>query len=392
MRLVLRLCLVIAVGVWGALLVQLTQPHRFAADLPLPTLFVLPSLIPSSTPTLTPTPSPSLTPPPTATSTPTLTPTLSTRVLSIRAVMPGVVLSVTPTPFPPGTILLPAPPEPLEPLPDATEHPPPYEGWFSFESDHPLVTYLPPWEARLHASASRGQYHRTEDTAARVTFAFAGEALRVRYVAARNMGRFDLWVDGVRLDTIDAYASQLAFPATRVYALERGPHLLELRPTGTRHAASEGYAVALDAVQVFRGSANTLILTPVRDPLPSPTPRAVRFAQVSAPPTLQATATPRAPQTVAASVVIAYDENGNRAVDPAEGVRSVSVRAVEVGTNRVLAQTLTDARGYARLEAVTASEVRIVVPYFGRVWEARSGREAAFTLLIAPGNQPGLIP
>jgi hypothetical protein len=100
------------------------------------------------------------------------------------------------------------------------------------------------------------------------------------------------------------------------------------------------------------------------------------------------------------SVVIAYDENGNRDVDPAEGVSGISVRAVEVGTNRVIAQAFTDAQGYAQLQVVTSAEARIVVPYFGRVWDiprSRSGggrgnAEASFTLLLQPGNQPGLIP
>jgi hypothetical protein len=46
---------------------------------------------------------------------------------------------------------------------------------------------------------------------------------------------------------------------------------------------------------------------------------------VSAPPTVQPTTTPIPPALVTVSVVIAYDENSNRAVDPAEGVSGISV-------------------------------------------------------------------
>lgn len=373
----------------------------------LPTRMVLPSLTPSNTATASSTPSntstathtPTATPSPTATATalPTLTPTLSARVLEISAVMPGVYVAPTPTDFPFGTILLSAPPQPIEPLPDATHEPPPYSGWYSFESDHPLVQYSRPWQARQVVAASRGQYHRSENVQSYVTFPFEGEGLRIRYVAARNMGLFDVVVDGVVIDTVDAYAPELRFPGTRVYFVGPGAHTLTLRSAGRKNNASEGYVVGLDAIQVFRGTANTLIIPPpAESATPTPQPRpAAGVELVAAPPTLQATSTPAAPGLLTVSVVIAYDENGNRAVDPAEGVAGISVRVVEVGTNRVISQAFTDAQGFAQLQVVTSAQARAVVPYFGRVWEiprGRGGGQVAFTLLLQPGNQPGLIP
>lgn len=374
----------------------------------LPTLFVLPSEPPTFTPTRTLTatymPTATLTPTATitftatATLTLTLTPTLATRVVEISAVMPGVYVPSTATPFPVGTILLPAPPQPVEPLPDATHEPPPYSGWYSFESDHPLVQYSTPWQPRQIADASQGQYHRSENTMSYVTFPFEGEGLRIRYVAARNMGMFDVIVDGEVIDTVDAYADELRFPGTQVYFVGPGAHTLTIRSSGQKNSTSEGYVVGLDAIQVFRGSANTLILPPPAESVtPSPVPQpAAGVELVAAPPTVQPTTTPIAPGLLTISVVIAYDENGNRDVDPAEGVSGISVRAVEIGTNRVIAQSFTDSQGYAQLQVVTSAEVRVVVPYFGTVWgvpRSRSGGgQASYTLLLEPGNQPGLIP
>ena len=216
----------------------------------LPTLFVLPSEPPTFTPTRTPTathtptitltPTATTTPTATATLTPTLTPTLATRVVEISAVMPGVYVPPTATPFPADTILLPAPPQPVEPLPDATHEPPPYSGWYSFESDHPLVGYSTPWQPRQIVDASRGQYHRSENTTSYVTFPFEGEGLRIRYVAARNMGLFDVIVDGQVIDTVDAYADELRFPGTRVYFVGPGTHTLMIRSSGQKNSASEG--------------------------------------------------------------------------------------------------------------------------------------------------------
>ena len=72
----------------------------------------------------------------------------------------------------------------------------------------------------------------------------------------------------------------------------------------------------------------------------------------------------------------------------------ISLRVVEAGTNRVIAQAFTDAQGYARLAVVTDMETRLVAPYFGEVWDIPRSRggETRFDLLLDPGNQPGLIP
>ena len=398
----LALCLM----TW-ALAFALLSKHQMTVAV-LPTLFVLPTLtatdvpthtaMPTQTSTPSDTPSPTASASATATFTPTLTPTLAVRLLEMQAVMPGVYVPPMPTNFPTGTILLPAPPQPVEPMPDATHEAPPYEGWYSFESDHPLVQYSSPWQARQVIHASQGQYHRSENTSSTVTFHFEGEGLRIRYVAARNMGMFDIIVDGVLVDTVDAYATELSYPGTQVYFVGAGAHTLTIRSSQNKNPASEGYVIGLDAIQVFRGSANTLIIPPSAiSATPSPVPQpAAGIELVAALPTIQPTTTPIAPGLLTVSVVIAYDENGNRDVDPAEGVSGISVRAVEVGTNGVIAQAFTDGQGYAQLQVVTSAEARIVVPYFGTVWDiprSRSGGgQASFTLLLQPGNQPGLIP
>ncbi len=126
-------------------------------------------------------------------------------------------------------------------------------------------------------------------------------------------------------------------------------------------------------------------------PTPQPQP-AAGVELVGAPPTVQPTATPIAPSLVTVSVVIAYDENGNGTVDPAEGVQGISVRLVNATTNQVIGSGFTDARGYVRLETVTLAPARLVVPYFGKSWDVRAQGESTFTLLLDPANQPGLIP
>lgn len=394
----------VCLAAWGGVAVLLLLPAN-QADGVLPTRHVWPTESPtdrpSRTPTATVTPSATLTmtltasftPTSTATATATLEAPLAVRVLTIQWVMPGVPVAPTATPFPPGTVLLPAPPLPLEPLPDATLQAPPYTGWMSFESDHPGVIYATPWERRQVREASQGQYHRTDDTRTSVSFQFEGEGLRLRYVAARNMGLFEILVDGQVIDTVDAYASDLNFPGTTVYMLGRGSHLLVIRPTGRKHPSSEGSAVGLDAIQVFRADAHTLILSP-QTPTHTPEVLPVEVERVSAPATPVPLATPLPLRPVQVRLVIAWDENLNRAVDPAEGVAGLPVRLVLVGSNQVIATAFTDERGFAQIEAVPEGDVRLVVPYLGKVWEVRRGGNGpvSFSLLLPPVNLPGLIP
>jgi len=211
------------------------------------------------------------------------------------------------------------------------------------------------------------------------------------------MGVFEVIVDNEIIDTIDAFSPELTFPGTRVYSVGAGPHVLMLRSAGERNPNSEGSAIALDAVQVYRGGANTLIVPPpLESKTPTDAPRpAARIELIAAPPTVQPTATPNPPVELNIGVVIAYDENGNRGVDPAEGVSGIPVRVVETGNNRAIAVAFTDSSGYAQVQLVTDEPVRVVVPYFGKVWDisnSRRGGDVQFTHLLTPGNQPGLIP
>lgn len=398
-KLLLTLCLgLLFVGI---ALVILLKNASVSENPVVPTLMVLPSLTFTSPPTATTVPTASVEP--TRTIIPanevalvsTNTPTLSVRVLEISAVMGDHDTNLVLTPLPTNATVIPAPPLPYEPLPDATSAAPPFTDWYSFESDYPSAGYAPAWTRQLAQGASRGQYHRSEQVGSRARFPFTGQGLRVRYVAAQNMGIFEIRVDGALLDRIDAYAENLQFLGTDVYTLAAGDHVLELVVTGEKSARSSGHAVGLDAIQVYQTNETTLIIPPQLQELAAiATPRpAARIELVSAPPTLQPTLSPVSPRVMNPSVLIAYDENGNRSIDPAEGVAGISVRIVESNTNRVLASTTSDARGYAGFELVSDVPARLVVPYFGQSWDLTSGGNAsAFTLLLTPGNQPGLIP
>jgi hypothetical protein len=329
------------------------------------------TLSPTATPTLTPT----ITPTPTASPTPTITPTLATRVLEVTAVMPGVI-GFTPD----------------NTMPDA----PPLDEWVRLESDHPNLEYVAgQWTAMWSWSAGQSEYRYSVDPEAAVRLAFEGEGVRVCYVAFWNGGLWEVIIDGQLVGTVDSYSAEAHFTCTDTFPVAPGAHILLVRNTGQRNPASSDTMLALDAVLVYRSAPSSVVTSAsTLTRLPEPQP-ARRIELIQGPPAIQPTATDAPPTTLTVAVIIAYDENVNRSVDPAEGVRGIPVRIVDVATNRVLAQAFTDESGYARIQIQTNARISLVVPYFGQSWDISHGyrgTESAFTLLLPAGNQPGLIP
>jgi hypothetical protein len=327
---------------------------------------------PTATPTLTPSPSPTST----ATPTPTITPTLATRVIDITAVMPGV----------PG----------LAPVSGTPDEALPLDEWVRLESDHPNLDYVSgEWIPMWSWSAGQNEYRYSVDADAAVRLTFEGEGVRVCYVAFWNGGIWDVVVDGQVVGTVDSYSPEAHFTCTDTFPVAAGPHTLVVRNTGERNPASSDTMLALDAVLIYRANPSSVaVLSESVTPTPQPHP-ARRIELIQGPPAIQPTPTDAPPALVTVAVLIAYDENANRSVDPAEGVRGIPVRLVDVATNRVLAQAFTDDSGYARIHTQTNARVSLVVPYFGQSWDVSrrwGGSDATYTLLLPAGNQPGLIP
>ncbi len=327
---------------------------------------------PTATPTLPPTPLPTST----ATLTPTITPTLATRVLEITAVMPGV----------PGFV----------PVSGTLVEALPRDEWVRLESDHPNLDYVSgEWVEMWSWSAGQNEYRYSIDPDAAVRLAFEGEGVRVCYVAFWNGGTWEVVVDGQVAGSVDSYSPEAHFTCTDTYAVAAGAHTLVVRNTDQRNPSSSDTMLALDAVLVYRANPSTVTVSS-ESVTPSPEPRpARRIELIQGPPAIQPTPTDAPPALVTVAVLIAYDENANRSVDPAEGVRGIPVRLVDVATNRVLAQAFTDESGYARIQTQTNARVSLVVPYFGQSWDASrrfGGSGSTYTLLLPAGNQPGLIP
>jgi len=212
---------------------------------------------------------------------------------------------------------------------------------------------------------------------------------------------FEVRIDGRVMTTVDAYLPRQVsangdFATTEVFALANDWHTLEIRHLDRRNPRSTNTFVAIDAIDIFQaGPAPTLApttapITPTRTSSPAPVQR---IQILVAPPTIPPTPTLAPPQVTGIALTVAYDLNGDKAVEPGEGVVDLPVELIATDTNRVVATGRTDGQGYVYLETTGTAPLRLVVPYFNRFWDVPP-RAAGIhiTLLLPPTNRPALIP
>jgi hypothetical protein len=86
----------------------------------------------------------------------------------------------------------------------------------------------------------------------RATFTFTGGGVSWIGFRGPQAGIADVYVDGVKAATVDAYASEERISAVlyAVTGLEFGTHTLTIEPTGTRSPLSSDFYIVVDAFDV----------------------------------------------------------------------------------------------------------------------------------------------
>lgn len=123
------------------------------------------------------------------------------------------------------------------------------------------------------------------------------------------------------------------------------------------------------------------------------TPRATPISiQLIQRPETTPTSTPPPIGMMTIDVLVAYDKNANKKVDPNEGTVGVSVRVLDAITNREMSHSFTNTTGAVRFIVATNAPVRVVIPFLNAAQDFRPGSLAQWTLLIPASISPGLIP
>lgn len=105
-----------------------------------------------------------------------------------------------------------------------------------------------------YSGAANGTLHLTNTPGSVASFTCTNSsAFDILFSTASNRGKFEIYVDGVRLATIDAYTSATV---RQVWALGGGyyfggtaTHTFTIKTLNEKNAASSGYYVDIDAIE-----------------------------------------------------------------------------------------------------------------------------------------------
>jgi hypothetical protein len=115
------------------------------------------------------------------------------------------------------------------------------------------ITYTGEWTRQALSTASGGSIEYATDPGDKAELSFTGSNVGWLSSKGPDRGKAEIWIDGVRVDTVDLYSSsaqsrELVF--TKNWATSDS-HMLEIRATGTKNAASSGSRIDVDAFVVL---------------------------------------------------------------------------------------------------------------------------------------------
>ena len=126
-------------------------------------------------------------------------------------------------------------------------------GFFAWGDQDGGVTF-DRWVTGFSAAYSNGTYVYGRWTNTELTARFKGDGIGVGGPKQPNYGRADVYIDGAFKGTVDSYAPKTATGwRDRIWesaALTRGPHYIQIKPTGTKRTASTNNIVVVDALDV----------------------------------------------------------------------------------------------------------------------------------------------
>ena len=118
----------------------------------------------------------------------------------------------------------------------------------TYENDSPAVTLSGDWALKTSTQDSAGSFAQLGGTGyAQISFTTSG----IKWIARKSSssGQADVYLDGVKVQTVDLYASATQYQQTvyEVSGLPETTHTLRIVRTGTKNTNSIGSSITLDA-------------------------------------------------------------------------------------------------------------------------------------------------
>jgi len=121
-------------------------------------------------------------------------------------------------------------------------------------NEETLLSYSGSWSSYSNPSFSGGRGRVSRQAQAAALFTFTGSGVKWVSARARNLGKADVYLDDVFMQTVDLY-----YPGTlyqqAVYsnlALDPGTHTIKIVVKGQKNPKSRGYYVPIDAIDVVQ--------------------------------------------------------------------------------------------------------------------------------------------
>jgi beta-galactosidase GanA len=130
---------------------------------------------------------------------------------------------------------------------------------YTYDDTDPALQYAGTWSHVANQSYTGGDYKQTESFSSvagdSLTVPFTGTAVEWIGSKAGNHGLADVYLDGVKQQTVDTYGSANQVVFYKATGLSDGPHTLKIVVTGTKNASSQGTFVSIDAIDLPTGDA-----------------------------------------------------------------------------------------------------------------------------------------
>src|SRR5882762_2129931 len=140
---------------------------------------------------------------------------------------------------------------------------------YSYDDADSAIQYAGAWShVGPEAGYTSGESHQTESfsntTDDSLTVPFTGTAIRWIASKSGNHGLADVYLDGTNVSTVDTYVSSTVNQQVQWSAsgLANGAHTLKIVVTGQKNAASSGFFVPVDAIDVPPAGARTYPTVP----------------------------------------------------------------------------------------------------------------------------------
>jgi len=120
------------------------------------------------------------------------------------------------------------------------------------ENTDTTIKYSGSWIKPKYASASWGTVHQTKGTTGSLEYSFTGTGIRLYALKDKNMGKADIYIDGVKIKQIDLYSSSRKYKAVvfETQSLANKIHKIKIVATGKKAKAATNAYINIDAFKL----------------------------------------------------------------------------------------------------------------------------------------------